>query len=259
MKKYACYELIIEITRRCNMHCAHCLRGDAEDQDITFDVIDNALKHFDQINTITFTGGEPSLNIPAIKYALTSCKRRNIPVNSFFIATNGLENVDELIKICDKWYDYTLFSEYRPDKSQMVDHETIEHLISIHNDVYEVTSAVALSSDPYHAKIPITNLYKLMSRTYFSDIKVHDFKHGVQARGRGRSLPNAFWRDPITKLEFNDENSIELAYITCNGDILADCDTEFGDMADLSLGNVSDPKIFEEIYERQINDDTSED
>ncbi|MBD5584080.1 MAG: radical SAM protein [Clostridia bacterium] len=259
MKKYSCYELIIEVTRRCNMRCAHCLRGDAEDQDISFQVIDDTLRHFDQINTITFTGGEPSLNLQAIRHALTYCKRRKIPVGSFFIATNGLENVDGLIKVCDKWYDYTLFSEYHADKSQMIGHETIERLISIHNDAYEVTSAVALSSDPYHGEIPIANLYKLMSRKYFSDMKVHDFKHGVQARGRGRGLANSFYREPTTRLEFNDENSVELVYVTYAGNILADCDMEFVGMDDVSLGNVSDPTVFEKIYERQQRDDEEDD
>lgn len=261
MRKYSCYELIIEVTRRCNMHCAHCLRGDTEDQDVSFKVIDNTLKHFDSIGTISFTGGEPSLNIQAIKHALTYCKKHRIQVDSFFIATNGLENMDNLIKVCDKWYDYTLFSSCKPRQGQTIKHKEIKALVEMLDNTrtYEVTSALALSSDPYHSPIPLENLYKLMSRRYFSNIKINDFEYGVQARGRGQNLAKSSYRDPITELEFNDEDSIELIYVTFDGEVLADCDMAFVDMDDISLGNVSNPKVFEEIYERQVNDDEEAD
>ncbi len=34
------YSLILEVTRRCNMCCAHCLRGDAEDIDMEKETVD---------------------------------------------------------------------------------------------------------------------------------------------------------------------------------------------------------------------------
>lgn len=34
MRIYAAISVFIEVTRRCNMCCAHCLRGDAENIDI---------------------------------------------------------------------------------------------------------------------------------------------------------------------------------------------------------------------------------
>ena len=62
--------VVIEITRRCNMCCAHCLRGDAENVDINSKYVDaffNSFKDGAFISNITFTGGEISLNIPAIR------------------------------------------------------------------------------------------------------------------------------------------------------------------------------------------------
>ena len=55
------YKVVIEVTRRCNMNCAHCLRGDAQNLDISIDVIDrffDAFANGADISTITFTGGE---------------------------------------------------------------------------------------------------------------------------------------------------------------------------------------------------------
>lgn len=62
-------DVVIEVTRRCNMCCAHCLRGDAEAVDIQERYIDAFLDSFANagyISSLTFTGGEISLNIPAI-------------------------------------------------------------------------------------------------------------------------------------------------------------------------------------------------
>lgn len=66
-------DVVIEVTRRCNMCCAHCLRGDAEAVDIQERYIDAFLDSFANagyISSLTFTGGEISLNIPAIRYTL---------------------------------------------------------------------------------------------------------------------------------------------------------------------------------------------
>ena len=65
MEIYVNY-LAIEVTRRCNMKCNHCLRGDAQNLDISTAVLSGIAKHIHPASVI-FTGGEPSLNVPAIK------------------------------------------------------------------------------------------------------------------------------------------------------------------------------------------------
>lgn len=75
MRIYSANNVFIEVTRRCNMCCAHCLRGDAESIDIQEKYIDAFLDNFEKgayISSLTFTGGEISLNIPAIRYTLNA-------------------------------------------------------------------------------------------------------------------------------------------------------------------------------------------
>lgn len=77
MRIYAANSVFIEVTRRCNMCCAHCLRGDAESIDIQEKYIDAFLDSFEKgayISSLTFTGGEISLNIPAIRYLFLWCQ-----------------------------------------------------------------------------------------------------------------------------------------------------------------------------------------
>lgn len=87
MRIYSANNVFIEVTRRCNMCCAHCLRGDAESIDIQEKYIDAFLDNFEKgayISSLTFTGGEISLNIPAIRYTLKAVKERGIAVGSFY-------------------------------------------------------------------------------------------------------------------------------------------------------------------------------
>lgn len=84
-------DIAIEVTRRCNMACKHCLHGEAENLDISHKTIDNILTPLigQSIGGITFTGGEPSLNVDAIQHTLDFCKKNNISVSSFYVVTNG--------------------------------------------------------------------------------------------------------------------------------------------------------------------------
>ena len=86
MRIYSANNVFIEVTRRCNMCCAHCLRGDAESIDIQEKYIDAFLDNFEKgayISSLTFTGGEISLNIPAIRYTLKAVNPPTTEVMGF--------------------------------------------------------------------------------------------------------------------------------------------------------------------------------
>lgn len=88
--------LVIEVTRKCNLNCDHCLRGCSQNMDIKKEYIDEL---FNQLNKaginyldLTLTGGEPSLNIPIINYIIEKLENSNISLSIFYIATNGINN-----------------------------------------------------------------------------------------------------------------------------------------------------------------------
>ena len=70
--------LIIEVTRKCQLKCPHCLRGDTEQIDIETKYINQLLHNVTEINQLTFTGGEPFLNIEAIVHTKNFIKKHNI-------------------------------------------------------------------------------------------------------------------------------------------------------------------------------------
>ena len=56
--KISCNSLMLEITRRCNMACAHCLRGDAENVDMNRTLIEQVFSQTEQVGALVFSGGE---------------------------------------------------------------------------------------------------------------------------------------------------------------------------------------------------------
>ena len=82
-------ELVLEITRRCNIQCLHCLRGKAQAKDMDNLTMQKALEGITSIGTITFTGGEPTLAVDRIRYFIEYLHTTDIYLGSFYVVTNG--------------------------------------------------------------------------------------------------------------------------------------------------------------------------
>lgn len=80
---------IIEITRKCNLRCEHCLRGDAQNITITKEIIDNFLDNINTIQTLNFSGGEPLLALDEIEYTIDKIIEKKMPIIGLAIITNG--------------------------------------------------------------------------------------------------------------------------------------------------------------------------
>lgn len=61
MKKYIFAGLVIELTRRCNMRCKHCGRGEAQNITITKEIIDRIFENVQDCLSLYVSGGEPLL------------------------------------------------------------------------------------------------------------------------------------------------------------------------------------------------------
>lgn len=121
MKKIEVRNLSVEITRRCNMRCPHCMRGDAQDVDISHVFINDLFSKIGYINYFTITGGEPSMNVNGIRYILRCLKKWNIKVYKFYIITNGSRSsiLKPFIDICAALYDYQQAKELAPDDKML--------------------------------------------------------------------------------------------------------------------------------------------
>ena len=217
-------QLAIEVTRKCNMHCAHCLRGQAENKDLSPDYLHQLLDQTDTIGSLTFTGGEPTLNLPIIAETLRYCKKHKIPVNDFYLVTNGKKITSKFLVLMMEWYAYCL--ECGGDGE---------------------CSGVALSKDMYHDPIDAHNETMLRGLGFYHPMdKQNDYeKYPPLNLGNARDLVRT--REPLRFDEIEVEkyhNNLQImettVTLTTEGDLLADCDYEYEDPDSLWICNVKD-------------------
>lgn len=99
--------LSLELTRRCNMKCAHCFKGDAQNMDISNEYIDKLFGMIEEIYTLHITGGEPSLNLEGMKHLGNVIRKNKIIIHRLNVTCNGrtdttirfLDMLDELNKL----------------------------------------------------------------------------------------------------------------------------------------------------------------
>lgn len=95
MKKIYFKQLMVEVTRRCQLKCEHCMRGEAQNLEISTEVIDTFLEQAAGIGDLFFTGGEPTLATDKMDYFLDRMIEKEIPLGGISYITNGVELTDE--------------------------------------------------------------------------------------------------------------------------------------------------------------------
>ena len=205
------FNLAIEVTRRCNMTCESCLRGDAENIDMTKKQIDEILDQVDEINEVTLSGGEPTLCLDIIKYFFEKAEQLGKYPDSFYLATNGMTNQAELAHI--------LLDAY----SKCDDKEAC---------------AVSLSLDDFHDGRQSDYIKGL---AFYSPVKARrgeDPERWAIRMGRADRNGIGTYRDVTTRFSIDtDENQndiqrieIDMIYVSANGFVYPDCDISYNIM-----------------------------
>ncbi len=84
-------ELGIELTRRCNEKCEHCLRGPAENIDLSKEVIDSLFdnNNIRLIENLLLSGGEPTMNGEALSYLVDKIIEKRVVIGTYRVIING--------------------------------------------------------------------------------------------------------------------------------------------------------------------------
>ena len=205
--------IAIEMTRRCNMTCEHCLRGDARNVDLLPGVIEALVYEIDQriveCEYLIFTGGEPLMNHKPIIWALKELMKAHpfVSVPQFDIVTNG--------------------SFWHPDLILTL----IEYhaLCTIHQG--ESGCTICVSTDQYHDG-PDELIHEMYRSLYFySPSKEGNIEPKSiidQGRAHQHSLAE---REDMPGLS-------DTVYITYDGNVLFGCDYSYDNMPKHYIGNI---------------------
>lgn len=92
-------QLHLEITRRCNLECEHCFRGDSQNINIKLETLKNVFTNVDKIDKLLITGGEPFLAINELEEMIDLIKKYNVKIEKINIVTNGTVLSSRVLKV----------------------------------------------------------------------------------------------------------------------------------------------------------------
>ena len=233
--------LQIELTRRCNQSCAHCCRGEAQNIDLTKEIVDDFFEKNDiyYISNLLFSGGEPTLNGEMLEYFIDKIIEKDIIVYSFMLSINGLSYSKELINGLNKLRDYIIL---KSDSERYY------------------PGILMISQDQFHKEANKEVIEKLKDLSYFSPIDKHIINE-EDILPYGRALENGLSKQQPDLSELIDYQKnyrikeyegttylvIDYQYIAANGNIINNGCESYDLMDEYALGNVQDQSI-EEIH-----------
>lgn len=213
MKKVSIDNLIIEVTRRCNMTCEHCLRWDAEPIDLDTKYIKILFKSVEYVSIITFTWGEPSLVPNIISEIIDIAKENNVVIGCFYIATNGKLVTQDFLFALLKLYNYCSDNEI---------------------------SQLQLSNDIYHEKINNKlDLFKFFSKRNKEDNATYNLISEWRAEeswiGTRYAEPDKVIIDDYSDNQINWD-----FYVNCLWEIIEWCDFSFESQSEHKICDITD-------------------
>lgn len=199
--------LDIEITRRCNLECVHCMLSER---------LCKQLKHIEHLN---LTGGEPSLAVNEIRNLLHYLKNYGVSVGDFFVATNACEYCPDFLKVIDELY------EYCREPS---------------------TCGLSISTDQFHQKASMLAVKMYKGKPYYNSCKEKGKLLPYEILNEGRAEKKGIGKFTIPVNKFIYDYNIkgitfsvkDNVYINAYGDVLLNCDLSYAHQAEYSLGNI---------------------
>ena len=211
----------LELTRRCNMACEHCLRGDAQNVDITEDTIRTVLKQIESINSLCLTGGEIALVPHLITVAADCIRDFGVTVGCVDITTNAAIASDEfilsLVNLC-------CLSE-SPDMN-----------------------SIRISQDVYHDSVPPCNIarLKILRATHLQAFRMDDSSFMQEGRAYWNGIGGQ--ETPCGSVTISDGNTVDegTLYINALGNVIVTSgDWSYESQEDESIGNVADGALID--------------
>lgn len=137
--------LILEVTRRCNLKCAHCMRGEPQNVDMSEEIINRIFEDIQGVDEILFTGGEPMLVHKTLRNILKVIEQKKIEIGHFKVVacdTSHIKAYDALNEFHERVSKEPLLDivEYSTDKFHPeIDWERIKELGKIFDFVEDGT------------------------------------------------------------------------------------------------------------------------
>lgn len=226
--------LMIEVTRKCNLKCKHCLRGTAQCVSLQRKALPNIFKDI-EIGALEFTGGEPLLGLYQIREIVRYIKWFDIYIGYAWLKTNGTIFSEAAIKYMNELY------EIADDQCLCALEFSLDqyHTNNKNNIMYQYREL----EDKYPFIKATENLNNKYNRIY-TVIKEGRAKRLRQYEVTKFEKPsfNNGWYD-----ESHDYFSDNMIYIAANGNVISDCNLSFASVDKYAFGNIYEEPLIDII------------
>jgi len=230
-------QVMIELTRTCNMKCSHCIRGASQKEKLNKETFIKFLENMEveSIESISFTGGEPSLEHEMISFIADELERRNISIGSFYIATNGVvPNVGGFMASLAKLYAIS-------DEKDMCS-------VSISRDDYHLESGMATAEE-------VLSAFKFVQVETFSEYYL--FNDGF-AKDHPMATKTYDPADTYTSIYNDVIQTDEPIYLSVNGGIGIGCNFSYdrfdNELKFTNIDNIKNSEDFKETLIKYANE-----
>lgn len=227
------YDLALEVTRKCNLKCDHCCRGNAQRKSMDFRTLHNTLHNISYISSVTFTGGEPSLVPEFFEMFNQYIIGRRIRIGWFYCVTNGMPHNR-----------FRKFLEHLQWLHGWVD-EPDQCCLEMSQDQFHPRDnrSLRLFKDEYDEYLPFFNP---KGRTYPIPKPLNEGR----ARETGVGVQDPDEQRPWEVEEYDGELHVRegILYVAVNGNVVSNCNMSFKRVDAEHKGNVNE-KPLQEIIE----------
>lgn len=171
--------LFFEITRKCNLKCKHCFRGDAQNVSMNKEIIDKTLDQVGYCYHFVMTGGEPFLEPEIINYLIDGIIKRKLRFLGFSVVVNGtilderaIQSIIAMNKLATYYYEELLPLAYKTQKGKKY---SFDKDYGKHPEK-EKPISISISVDEFHnndVNKAIT-FYKKYANNKYIDVKGQD-------------------------------------------------------------------------------------
>jgi hypothetical protein len=225
--------LVVEVTRRCNMKCGHCMRGEPQNKTMRDEYMYDFLRQVSYISNVTFSGGEPTLpsGIKVIERFMEICNDLGVEVGNFYMVTNAKVWRPELPELINRLFDFCSENEISS--------------VDISGDRFHETDSIEVQDFRYRLSEELEFKYGLSELVSVRPDIEYQY---VIAEGRGCDVNDRELNiDELLIRNYDDEDSAYISegtlYLNCDGKVINGCDWSYESQAsrdDIVIGLASD-------------------
>lgn len=230
----------IEITRKCNLSCAHCMRGDAQNVSLDITMLDQFFDEVKVSNMLCISGGEPFLCYDEIKQLVYLIKQKGFRTKKVLIVTNATIYDERIYKLLEE-----NFENFEIDISF-----DSYHLDSIHKNYNTKEKSNNPRLNPCSMEEISENVKLHITNPHFGIFCVHEDYIIDVGRAKYVDSPNKL---PLLPREYFYTDCVDdillvgpEIYVDVTGNI-TEGNTSYQDSHKYSIGNIKNNKISEII------------